>query len=95
MFRVTPDHIIPLSEVPARLGEILRGAIGDKVWLISEGDTPKVAVVNAQFFDQLLRRAWFDELASKTHGAFHDYLVRQGLDRDKMSEQEIESILRK
>jgi len=95
MFRVTPDHIIPLNEAPARLAEILRGAIGDKVWLIAEGGTPKVAVVDAQFFDQLLRRAWFDELASKTQGAFHDYLVRQGLDPDKMSERDIEAILQK
>lgn len=95
MFRVTPDHVIPLSEAPSRLDEILRGAVSDKVWLIAEGDTPKVAVVDVEFFDQLLRRAWFDELASRTQGAFRDYLMRQGLDPDKMSEQEIEAVLQR
>jgi hypothetical protein len=95
MFRTSPDRVIQSNEAPTRLAEILRGAVGDKVWLIAEGDTPKVAIIDAQFFDRLLRRAWFDELASRTQGAFHDYLIRQGLDPDKMSEEEVEAFLQR
>jgi hypothetical protein len=95
MLPIASERIIPLDQVPARLNEILRGAVGDKVWLISEGNSPKVVVVDAQFFNQLLRHVWFDELASKTHSAFRNYLIHQGLDPDRLSEQEVETLLQK
>ncbi|MBI4673113.1 MAG: hypothetical protein HY741_15770 [Chloroflexi bacterium] len=93
MIRITPDHIVPVEQARTRLDEILRSAVDDQVWLIAEGDMPRVAIVNAQFFEQILRRVWFDELAAKTQDAFRSHLIRLGLDPDQLGEDEIETIL--
>lgn len=95
MIRITPDHIVPLEQARMRLDEILRSAVNDQVWLIAEGETPRVAIVNAQFFEQILRRVWFDELAAKTQDAFRNHLIKLGLNPDELSEDEIETILQK
>lgn len=95
MIRVTPDHIVPLEQARTRLDEILQSAVGDQVWLIAENEMPKVAIVNAQFFEQILRRVWFDELSTKSQDAFHNHLVQLGLDPEQLGEDEIEAILQK
>ncbi|TAH54107.1 MAG: hypothetical protein EYC68_00825 [Chloroflexota bacterium] len=95
MIRVTPDHIVPLEQARRRLDEILQSAAGNQIWLIAEDEIPKVAIVNAQFFEQILRRLWFDELAAKSQDAFRNHLIQLGLNPDELAEDEIESILQK
>lgn len=95
MIRTTPDHVVSINEAPSRLAEILQTISGDQIWVVTEDGTPKVAIVDAQFLEQLLRRAWFDDLAAKSQSAFRDYLMGEGHDPDAMTEQEIETILQK
>jgi len=93
MLKVAVDRILPLTEARARLSEIVEQAVGEQFWIVTKGGKPKVAVVDVQYLDQLVRRAWFDALASKTQDTFRRYLIAQGLDPDTLSEEEMEAIL--
>ncbi len=93
MVQVAIDRIVPVNEASSRLREIVEGAVGDQFWVIAENGQPRAAVVDVQFLNQLIRRAWFDELSGKTQRAFRDYLQSKGLDPDQMTEAEIEAIL--
>ena len=93
MIHTLPERIVPLNEASERLAEILQSLGGDQIWIVAENGTPKAAIVDAQFLEKLLRRVWFDELASKTTSAFSNYLAEQGLDPETMTEEEIEAIL--
>lgn len=95
MIRTLPERIIPLNEASERLAEILQTLGGDQIWIVAEEGAPKAAIVDAQFLEKLLRRVWFDELAAKTTSGFSNYLEQQGLDPEKMTEEEIEAILQK
>lgn len=87
------DRIVPLTEARARLSEIVERAVGEQFWVLTKGGKPKVAVVDVQYLDQLMRRAWFDALAFRTQDTFRRYLIAQGLDPDALSEEEVEAIL--
>ncbi len=93
MLKVAIERVVPLTEARNRLSEIVDNAIKDRFWVITKGGKPRVAVVDVQYLDELVRRAWFDTLAAKTQGAFRQYLLSQGLDPDKITEEEAEAIL--
>lgn len=93
VIKVALDRVVPLTEARSRLSEIVDNTVGDHIWVISKGGKPKVAIVDVQYLDNLLRRAWFDALSAKTQGAFRAFLVEKGLDPDRLSEEEIERIL--
>ena len=61
--------------------------------LLQTGLASQVALIDIDYLDQLIRRAWFDSLASRSQGAFDDWLRRRGLDPETMTDQEIESFL--
>jgi len=93
MVQVALDRIVPLAEASLRLREIIESAVGDQFWVIAENDQPRAAIVDVQFLNRLIRRAWFNELSSKTQQAFREYLQSQGLDPDQITEAEIEAVL--
>jgi len=94
MLKVSIDHIIPLTEARARLSELVEKATGDQFWVLTKRGKPRVAVVDVNYLDQLVRRAWFNELSARSQAAFDDYLRRRGLDPETVSEAEVEAILR-
>ncbi|MBM3135241.1 MAG: type II toxin-antitoxin system Phd/YefM family antitoxin [Chloroflexi bacterium] len=87
------ERIVPLTEARARISEIVDSAVGDRFWVIAKAGKPKVAVIDIQYLDDLIRRAWFDDLSARTQGAFRRYLSSRGLDAERISEEEAESIL--
>ena len=90
---VALDRIIPLTEARARLSEIVEQTSGDRFWVLTRQGRPRVAVVDVEYLDQLVRRAWFNDLASRSQAAFDEYLRRRGLDPARITEQEAEAIL--
>jgi len=93
MLKVAVDRILSLTETRARLSEIVEKAVGEQFWVVTKGGKPKVAVVDVRYLDQLVRRAWFDTLSSRTQETFRHYLIAQGLDPDALSQEEVEAIL--
>lgn len=93
MLKVAIERVVPLTEARSRLSEIVDSAVQDRFWVITKGGKPRVAVVDVQYLDELVRRAWFDALAAKTQGAFRQYLLRQGLNPDEITEEEAEALL--
>jgi hypothetical protein len=41
----------------------------------------------------LIRRVWFDDLASRSQAAFDEYLRRHGFDPATVTEEQVESLL--
>ncbi|HEY67300.1 MAG: hypothetical protein DRI79_09925 [Chloroflexi bacterium] len=91
---VALDRIVPLTEVRARLSEIVEQTKGDRFWVLTRRGRPQVAIVDVEYLDQLIRRAWFNDLVSRSQAAFDEYLRRQGLDPATATEEEVEGILR-
>ena len=94
MLKVSINHVISLTEARARLSELIEKTTGDQFWVLTKGGKPRVAVVDVNYLDQLVRRAWFNDLSARSQAAFDDYLRRQGLDPETVSEAEVEAILR-
>jgi prevent-host-death family protein len=94
VLKISIDRVIPLTEARARLSELVEKTIGDQFWVLTKGGKPRVAVVDVNYLDQLVRRAWFNDLSARSQAAFDDFLRRQGLDPETISEAEAEAILR-
>jgi prevent-host-death family protein len=90
---VALDRVIPLTEARARLSEVVDKAIDDQFWVLTRRGKPRVAVVDVDYLEQLIRRAWFNDLASRSQAAFNEYLQRKGLDPATVTEEEIEKLL--
>jgi len=91
--KVALDRVIPLTEARARLSEIINKTVGDKFWVLTRRGKPKVAVVDVDYLEQLMQRAWFNDLASRSQAAFDEHLQRRGFDPTAMTEEEVEKIL--
>ena len=95
MLTVAFDKIVPLTEARARLSEIVEKAVGEHIWIIAKGGKPKLAVVDVNYLNDLLRKARFDALTERSRAAFDAYLRKQGLNPDTISEEEAEAILQR
>lgn len=93
-FNIALDRIIPLTEARARLREIIEQTNDDRFWVLTRRGKPRVAIVDVEYLDQLIRRAWFNDLATRSQAAFDEYLQQRGLDPATATEEEIEAILR-
>jgi prevent-host-death family protein len=91
--KVALDRVIPLTEARARLSEIVEQTSGDQFWILTRRGRPRVAVVDVEYLDRLMRRAWFNDLASRSQSAFDEYLQRRGLDPATVTEEEVEALL--
>jgi prevent-host-death family protein len=91
--KVTLDRVIPLTEARARLSEIVEQTSGDQFWVLTRRGRPRVAVVDVEYLDRLMRRAWFNDLASRSQSAFDEYLQRRGLDPATVTEEEVKALL--
>jgi putative PIN family toxin of toxin-antitoxin system len=83
------DRVIPLTEARARLSEIVEQTSGDQFWVLTRRGRPRVAVVDVEYLDQLIRQAWFNDLASRSQTVFDEYLRRRGLDPAMVTEEEV------
>ena len=90
---VALDRIVPLTEVRARLSEIVEQTKGDRFWVLTRRGRPRVALVDVEYLDQLMQRAWFNDLASRSQTAFDKYLRQRGLDPATVTEEQAEDIL--
>ena len=90
---VSLDRMVSVTEARARLRELIEQTNDDQFWVLTSRGKPRVALVDVDYLDQLMRRAWFDSLASRSQSAFDDWLRRHGLDPETVTEQEIESFL--
>jgi prevent-host-death family protein len=93
-FNIALDRIIPLTEARARLREIIEQTNEDRFWVLTRRGKPRVAIVDVEYLDQLIRRAWFNDLASRSQAAFDEYLQQRGFDPATATEKEIEALLR-
>ena len=91
--KVALDRIIPLTEARARLRELVEQTSGDQFWVLTRHGRPRVAVVDVEYLDRLIQRAWFNDLVSRSQTAFDEYLRRRGLDPATVTEEKIEEIL--
>jgi prevent-host-death family protein len=91
---VSLDRIIPVTEARARLREIIEQTRNDQFWVLTWRGRPRVAVVDIEYLDGLIRRAWFNDLASRSQTAFDEYLRQRGLDPVTVTEEEVESLLK-
>ena len=82
-----------MTEARARLRELVEQTNDDQFWVLTSRGKPRVALVDTDYLDQLVRRAWFDNLASRSQDTFDDWLRRRGLDPETVTEQELESFL--
>lgn len=90
---ISLDRVVSVTEARSRLREIIEQTSDDRFWVLTSRGKPRVALVDIDYLDQLIRRAWFDNLASRSQDAFDDHLRRRGLDPETVTEQEIESLL--
>ena len=93
MIKVAIDRIIASDDLSQRWDEIRETTFDDRFWVVVDNGKPRFAVVDLAYLNDRVGKAWFDELSAYTHGLFRDYLIRQGLNPDEMSEEEIEAIL--
>lgn len=91
--KVALDRIVTLTEARSRLSEIIDKTTGDQFWVLTRRGKPKVAMVDVEYLDQLIRRARSNDLAVRSQAAFDDYLRRRGLDPEAVAEEEVEEIL--
>ena len=90
---VALDRIVPLTQVRARLSEIVEQTKDDQFWVLTRRGRPRVAIVDVEYLDRLIRRAWFNDLASRSQAAFDEYLQQRGLDPAIVTEEEIKTLL--
>ncbi len=93
MLKVDVERIVSVTDARSRLSELVDEARSDEFWVLTKGGKPRVALVDVAYLDDLIRRAWFNELTAQTQGAFDAYLRKQGIDPDEVSEDEIERVL--
>jgi prevent-host-death family protein len=94
MLKISIDRVIPLTEARARLSELVEKTFGDQYWVMTKGGKPRVALVDVEYLDQLVRRAWFNDLSVRSQASFDDYLRVRGYDPGDIREDEAETILR-
>lgn len=93
MLKVAINRIVSVTEARSRLSELVDEASSDEFWVLTKGGKPRVALVDVAYLDELIRKAWFNELSSQSQNAFDDYLRKRGLDPDELDEEAIEKIL--
>lgn len=93
MLKVAVDRIVSVTDARSRLSELVDEAKLEEFWVLTKGGKPRVALVDVAYLDDLIRRAWFNELAAQTQAAFDTYLRKQGINPDEEDEEKIEMIL--
>jgi len=93
--QIALDRIIPVTEARSRLREIVEQTTDDQFWVLTWRGRPRVALVDVEYLDRLIRQAWFNDLASRSQTAFDEHLRRQGLDPAVVTEEEVEAFLQK
>ena len=93
MLQVSLDQIVPLTAARSRLSELVEKTYNNRFWVLTKSGKPRVALVDVEYLDKLMRQASFNELSTQSYTAFDDYLRRQGFDPDTISEDEAEEIL--
>ena len=93
MLKVAIDRIVSITEARSRLSELVDEATADEFWVLTKGGKPRVALVDVAYLDQLVRQAWFNDLAHRSQDAFETYLRKQGINSDEGDESTIEAFL--
>jgi len=66
MLKVAVDHILSLTEARSRLSELVERTEAEQFWVLTKGGKPRVAIVDVDYLNQLIRLAWFNDLASRS-----------------------------
>lgn len=93
MLKVAVDRIVSVTDARNRLSELVDEARADEFWVLTKGGKPRVALVDVAYLDELVRRAWFNELAHQSQDAFDTYLREQALNPEEVDEATIEAFL--
>lgn len=93
MLKVSVDRIISITEARSRLSELVEATVEEDMWVVTKGGKPRVALVDVEYLNELLRRAWFNDLAERSQTAFDSFLRAQGEDPETLSDERIEEIL--
>ena len=91
--KVDLDRMVPLTEARSRLSEIVDKTAGDQFWVLTRRGRPTVAMVDIEYLNQLIRRAWFEHLTCRAQRAVANYLRERGTDPNSVTEGEIQEIL--
>lgn len=93
MLKVSVDHIVSITEARSRLSELVESASAEDVWVLTKGGKPRAALVDVAYLDQLVRRAWFNDLAERSQSSFDDYLRQRGEEPENISDESVAEIL--
>lgn len=93
--RVAADRIISVAEARTRLSELVEDVAADAFWVLTKGGKPRAAVVDVDYLDRLIRRAWFNDLAQQSQSAFDAYLRVQGVESDMLDENQAKTLIGK
>jgi len=93
MFKIALDRVLTLTEARARLSEIVKQTRSDQFWVLTQHGRPRVAIVDVEYLDQLMRRTWFDDLAARSQASLDEHLCRRGLDPEAATDEEVARIL--
>lgn len=93
MFKVAVDRIVSVTEARSRLSELVDEANSEAFWVLTKGGKPRVALVDVAYLDDLIRRAWFNDLAARSEAALTAYAEEQGIDLNKLDDAAIEELL--
>ena len=90
--KVAVDRVVSVTEAQTRLSELVEGAAADAFWVLTKGGKPRVALVDIDYLDRLIRRAWFNDLAQQSQSAFDAYFRIQGVEPDGLDENQAETL---
>lgn len=93
MLKVSVDHIVSITEARSRLSELVENTSAEDVWVLTKGGKPRAALVDVAYLDQLVRRAWFNDLTERSQSAFDDYVRQRGEDPDELSDERVAELL--
>lgn len=93
MVKVAIDRIVSVTEARSRLSELVDEAVSEEFWVLTKGGKPRVALIDVAYLDDLIRRAWFNDLTARSQAAFETYVRKQGYNPNEIDEAAIEALL--
>lgn len=98
MLQIKPKNIIPITQARAKLDDLVTQAIGNNFFVISRQGRAEAAIIDVDYIlklQQKLEMAEMRRLQQEFQKGFRNYLAKRGYEPDKLTEEEVEKILKK
>lgn len=96
MLQIQPKNIIPITDARAKLDDLVSKAVGNNFFVISRQGKAKAAIIDIDYLLALQKKFDFAEmrrLNEEFQNGFREYLIKKGLNPEKMTDREAEKIL--